>query len=113
LLVVDTVPADQRNAELVYRLQPTAHDLAQDRRIDTFLRKARDGHRRDRRARHGPHVVDRVECRDATIVVGVVDDGSEEIERLDEREVVAKTVYTCVVGRLEADNQIWIVRLFR
>jgi hypothetical protein len=107
------VPADQHNAILVYRLQAAAHDLAKNRRIDTFLWETGDGHGCDRRAGHRPNVIDGVERGDATIVVRVIDDGSEEIERLDEREVVAKTVYSGVVGRIETDNQIWIMRLFR
>src|ERR1051326_3200277 len=96
LLVVDTVPANQCNPILVYSLQSAAHDLSQDRWIDAFLRKAGDGHGCDWRAGHRPHVVDRIQRRDATVVVRVVNDGSEEIERLDEREVVAKTVYSRV-----------------
>jgi len=32
---------------------------------------------------------------------------------LHEREIVSKAVYTRVVGRLETDNQVWVMRLFR
>jgi hypothetical protein len=107
------VAADQRHAIFIYRLQTTAHDLAQDRRVDTFLRKARNGHRGYGRASHRPNIVDGIERRDATIIVRVVDDRSEEVERLDEREVVAQTVYARIVGRLETDNQVWVIGLFR
>jgi uncharacterized protein YecE (DUF72 family) len=84
----------------------------EDRGIDALFRKTRDRHRRDRRSGHRPDVVDRIERRDAAVVVRVVDDWSEEVERLHEREVVAKTVYSRVVGCIEADNQIRIGRLF-
>ena len=112
LFVVDAVAADQRYAILIQCLQSAAHNLSQDRRIDTFLRKARDRHRRYWCSGHGPYVVNRVERSDATVVVRVVDDRSEEIERLDQRQVVSQTVYSRVVGCIEADNQIRIKRLF-
>jgi hypothetical protein len=32
---------------------------------------------------------------------------------LHEREIVTEAVYTRVVGRLEADNQVRVMRLFR
>ncbi len=68
--------------------------------------------RGDRRAGHRPNVVDGVERGDAAVVVRVVDNRREEVERLHEREVVAKAVYSRVVGCIKTDNQIWIGRLF-
>ena len=64
-------------------------------------------------AGHGPDVVDRIEGGDAAVVVRVVDDRSEEVERLHQREVVSQAVYSRVVGCIKADNQVWIERLFR
>ena len=113
LLVIDAVTANQCDAILIYRLQPAAHDLTQNRGIDAFLGKTRDRHRCDRRSSHGPNVVNGVERGDAAIVVRVIDDRSEEIERLHECEVVSKAVYTRVVGCIKTDNQIWIAGLFR
>ena len=104
--------SNQRDAMLVQRLQSAAHDLAQNLRIDAFLRKACYGHRRDWRARHRPNVVDRVERSNAAIVVWVVNDWSKEIERLHKRKVVSKTVNSRVVGCIKTDNQIWIGGLF-
>jgi hypothetical protein len=107
------VAAEQRHAVLVYRLQPATHDFTQNRGIDTFLGKAGDGHRGNRRSGHCPNVVDGIERGNATVVIRVIDDWSEEIERLDKREVVAQTVYSRVVGCIKTDNQIWIMGLFR
>ena len=82
-------------------------------RLNLPLREARDRHRGDGCARHRPNVVDGIERRDATVVIRVVDNRSKEVEGLDEREVVAQTVYARVVGRLETDNQVWVIGLFR
>src|SRR6185295_11070555 len=103
---------DQSNPILIQSLQSTPHDFRQDRRIDALLRKTRDRQRGNRRSRHGPNIVNRIQCCNSTIVVRVVDNRREEVERLHEREVVAKTVYARVVGCIETDNQIWIVWLF-
>src|SRR5215204_2877168 len=89
LLVVDAVTPDQCDAIFIYGLEAAAHDLAQDRRIDTFLWKTCDGHGSNRRSGHRPHVVDGIQSCDASVVVRVVYDGGKEVERLYQREVVS------------------------
>ena len=84
----------------------------QDRRIHPFFGKAGDRKRGYGRASHGPDVVDRIEGGDAAVVVWVVNNRSEEVERLHQRQVVSQTVYSRVVGCIKADNQIWIEGLF-
>jgi len=63
-----------------------------------------------RNAAHRPDIVDRIERGDAAIIIRIVNNRREEINRLDQREVVAKAIYSRVVSRLDADNQIGILR---
>src|ERR1051325_9339426 len=104
--------ANQSDTVSIYRFETAAHDLAQYRRIDAFFRKTVDGHRGDWCSSHRPDVVNGIEGGDASIVVRVVDDWSKEVERLHQSEVVAKAVYSRVVGCIEPDNQIGVGRLF-
>ena len=103
---------DQRHSVLVQSLQPTPHDFTQDRSVDAPLWKTRNCQSRNGRTRHCPHVVDGIQSRNAPVVVGIVNDGREEVERLHQREVVTETVYSRVVGGLETDNQVFVKRLF-
>ncbi len=105
--------SEQRDVVLRQHVKSAPHDLGQYREINTLLRKASDRERSDWGSTHRPHIVNRVERRNAAIVERVVDYRREEVERLNDREVVAETVNSCIVGRVEADNQIRVVWLFR
>ena len=105
-------PPIKRNPVFVQSLQATAHDLTEYSRVDAFLRKTGDSHRRERRACHSPNIVNRIERGYLSVDIRIVDDRCKEIERLHNCEVVAKAVYTRVVGCIEADNQIFVKRLF-
>ena len=59
--------------------------------------------------RRRPHRVDVREgiCgRNATEVVGVIDDRGEEVNRLDQRQIGAQPVNGRVVGGIEPDDQV-------
>ena len=103
----------QRDSILRQNLEPTPHDFGENRKVNTLLWKARNGQRGDWGSSHRPHVVDRVERGNATVIKRVVNYRSEEVERLHERQVVAQAVHSCVVGKVEADNQIRVVWLLR
>ena len=69
------------------------------------------GERRDRQreqdpAAHREHVAQRVRRRDLAERPGVVDERREEVERADDREVVADPVGGRVVGRREPGDQL-------
>ena len=108
----DAVATEQRTIRLLNFLGPAPHDVEQDLRVSL----AREGHNRKRRERlapHGVNVAQRI-CRgDLPEKIRVVDDRSEKVKRLHQREVISKTVYPRVVGCIKADNQIWVERLFR
>src|SRR5689334_23765939 len=105
------MPTNQRHAVMVECFQTATHDLRQDRRIDAGFWETRNRHRRDRCSGHRPNVVDRIERTDAAEVERVVDNRRKKVERLHQSEVVAETVYSRVVGGVETDNQVWVVRL--
>ena len=62
-------------------------------------------HRGERAAAHRVDVGERVGGGDATEVVGVVDDGREEVDRQQRREVVGQPVDGRVVAGLEAEQE--------
>ena len=86
-------------------VEAAAQDLAQDVAAEPLEREGDDVQRRERRAAHRVDVGERVGRGDAPEVVGVVDDGGEEVDRLDEREVVAQPEDGRVVARGRADEQ--------
>jgi hypothetical protein len=100
------------DAILVQGLESTVHYFAKYRWIDAFLWETRDGHRGNWGSGHGPNIIDRIQGGDPTVVEWFVDNWCEEVERLHQREVVAKTVNSSVVGCIKTDNQVGIVRLF-
>jgi hypothetical protein len=57
-----------------------------------------DRKRKQRRAAHCEHVVQRVRRRDRTVIRRVVDDRRKEIEREDQRALVVETIDRGVVG---------------
>ena len=107
------MPAHQRHAMLHEHMQPAAHDLGEDRVVEALLGETGDRHRRDRRAAHGPHVIDGIERRDASEVERIVHDGREEIHRLHDGEIVAQLIHGGIVCVIKADEQIGILRLSR
>jgi hypothetical protein len=70
------------------------------------LGEGRDREGEQRRAAHGEDVVERVRRRDRTVVVGLVDDRGEEVEREDDRALVVDAVDRRVVRGREADEQV-------
>ena len=63
-----------------------------------------EAQRVERRGAHGVDVGERVGGGDAAVVVGVVDDRREDVDRLDQGEIVAQLDDGGVVGRVVADQ---------
>jgi hypothetical protein len=79
--------------------------------IYTLFWEARDGQRGQWNASHGPHIINRVKCRNTSEVVRVINNRGEKIDSLNNCQVVAKAVYTRVVGCIKTDNQVFVDRL--
>ena len=60
---------------------------------------------------HGVDVAQRIGCGNRSVGVRVVDDGREEIDRRDQRLVVAQPVDGSIVRVTETDQQVGIVSL--
>ena len=101
LLVVDGVPPDHHRAGLADLLGAAAHDLAHDLGAEG-TREREQVHRGERTAAHRVDVGQRVGGGDATEVVGVVDDGREEVDGKQRCRLVVEAVDGSVVARLEA-----------
>jgi hypothetical protein len=102
------VASEQGYAVFGQDFEAASHDLAEYLEVDAFFREAGYGERGQRGPAHRPHVVDRVERGDPSVIERVVDDGSEEVDGLNYRKVFAEAVYSRVVGRVVADDQVFI-----
>ncbi len=71
-----------------------------------FERHTDDGERENRLAAHRIHIRERVGRGDAAEVVGIIDDGREEIGGSDDRLLVVQPVYGSVVARFDPHQQI-------
>ena len=65
--------------------------------------------RSERTAAHGVNVAESVRRGDLPEDVRVVDDGREEIDRLDQRLIGRDLIHSGVVGVVEADQNIGVV----
>ena len=104
LRVADRVPAGERAARLAHLGGGAGEDLGHHvpRQL---LGERRDRQREEHPAAHRKDVGQRVGRGDLAEGPRVVDQRREEIERADDREVVADTVDRGVVGRLEPGEQ--------
>src|SRR5207244_8156577 len=113
LCIIDAVTSEQRHLVLSEDFESPSHDFREYREVDAALWKAGNGHRGYGCSCHRPYVVDRVERCDAAVIERVIDYRSKKVERLNDREVIAETIHARIVGKVEADNQIRVVWLFR
>ena len=105
LRVADRVAAGQRPAGLA----DLGRGALEDRRQDVprqVLGEGRDREREEHPAAHREHVGERVRRGDLAVRPRVVDQRREEIERPDDREVVADAVGRGVVGRSQPGDQL-------
>ena len=105
LLVDDRVPADEHRARLAHLVLTAAENVGEH--VDGGSLpdgKADDGERGERLAAHGEDVGQRVRGGDLAERVRIVDDRREEVDRLDEREIVAQHEDPRVVEGLATDE---------
>jgi hypothetical protein len=100
------VAAEHRDAGRRGDRAAAGEDLLEDRGVQRVDRKGRDVERRDRFPAHRVDVAERVRGGDPAEVVRVVDDGREEVDRLDEREIVAQAVDAGIVARSHAYEDV-------
>jgi hypothetical protein len=90
---------------LAHLVLPAAEDVGEHRERQPVRREADDVERGERLAAHGVHVGERVGRGHLAEVVRVVDDGSEEVDRLHERHVLGQHEHAGVVERLASDEE--------
>jgi len=101
------VPADHDAAGRGAALGAALEDLAQPGQLRVLVVGVADQvEGRARLAVHGVDVAQGVGGGDLAVGVRVVDDGREEVERLDERNLIGQAVDACVVVGLGADQQV-------
>ena len=86
--VVDRVAAGDERTGGAHDVGPAVENPSEQLERQVLTRPRHQVQRQQRRAAHRVHVRERVRGRDAAPVVRVVDDGSEEVRRDDDGEVV-------------------------
>ena len=81
--------------------------LAQALEAQLLDRPGDEAQRAYRLCAHGVDVAQGIGGGDAAIVERVVDDGREDIDGLDQRQIVAQAEHRRVVGASVADQQAW------
>ena len=85
---------------------------AADDLCDYFLRQAigEDGEVEGEEdiATHGVHVACGIGCGDGAVGIGIVDDGSEEIGGKDQCALFIEGENGCIVGLVQADEDLWV-----
>src|SRR5689334_21550211 len=103
--------ADDRAASLGHFCQSAPKNLLEDLKI-TLFRKRYDRERRDRPPSHRVNIAERIGCGDLAKSKGLIDNRSEEIQRLHQRESTAQAIHPGIIARLKA-NQDVVVHLPR
>ena len=107
----DAVAADHNRAGLLDPLRPAFHDLAEDLDIHLALGKGDDVQRRFGLCSHRIDIAQRIGRGDLAEDVGVIHNGGEKINRIDDGQIRPKTIHSCVVGGLSPDNDIRMIKL--
>ena len=100
-VVAHGVAAEQRHAGLAQLVEPAGEDGGDDGGIEIALRKPCDGERGQRLPAHGVDVAEGVGGGNLAVRVRVVDDGREEVDRLDKGRPSRPGVNARIVGRAE------------
>ena len=106
--VADAVAADHRATCFHHFREAAGENLLQDFEVaaggEAYVSQRGDG-----ASAHGVDVAQRIGGGDLAEGVGVVHDGSEEIDGLHQREIGGDFVDAGVVGMIEADQNVGIV----
>ena len=105
LLVLDRVPAGDRRAHRPHDLGSAAQDVGQQAGGQVG-RESRQVEGEQHFAAHGVDVAQRVRRRDRAVLIRRVHDGREEVDRLDQRQLIAEPIHGRVVGRAQPHQQV-------
>ena len=108
LFIANAVPADDGAVGLDHLRQSAGQHLLQHLEV-AAVGEADQRQRADRPSAHGVNVAQRVGGGDLSEDVRVVNDGGEEVDRLDERQLRRELIHAGVVGCVEADEHVGIV----
>jgi hypothetical protein len=103
--VVDAVAPDDGGAGLPDLIGAPLEDQAQDAEGQLRGGEADEVQGEDRPRPHGVDVAERVGGGHRPAGVGIVDDGSDEVHRLDDGQVVGELIHGGVIGRLRPDEE--------
>ena len=103
--VDDGVSAHDQSSRLVNLLLPSRQNCREHLERQLAGGKRDDVERGERLASHGVDVGQRVGGRDLPEVERIVDNGREEVDGLDERQIVGHSKNPRVVERLSSDQQ--------
>jgi hypothetical protein len=109
--IADGVPADDGTLRGHAAFRPAGENLAEPLHAEFVIREADEVHGGDGRAAHRVDIRERIGRRDLPVNVGVIDDGGEEVQRLNQRDVWGNTVDARVVVRFGADEQVGVAGL--
>ena len=110
--VANTVTPDYDAACLGHLRHAATHDLFEDVQI-AVLGEAHDRESRHRPAPHCVHVAQRIGRGNLTESERVVYEWSKEVDSLDECKIGRDAINACVVGSVEANQQVWIALLWK
>ncbi len=102
---IDRMATSQRDACCVAHRATTGDDFAGDFRRQHVNRPTKDGDGHERVATHGIDVADGIGGGNATEIVGIVDDGHEEVGGRYHPAFLVDTVHRRIVTRSVADPQ--------
>ncbi len=103
---VDGMAAGNRNTGSATDGFATLQNLADGFQWQGVDRHADDGQRKEGRAAHGVDIGNGIGGRDTTEIVGIIDDGHEEVGRRDNRLLRVDLVDRSIVAGFGADQQL-------
>ena len=106
LFIGHAMAADDRDTGLARFRCAAAQDFTEHRAGQSGLRPADDIQRGLGRAAHRVDVGQRVGRGDCAVGERIVDDRREEIDRVDDRQIVAQTEHSGVVAGSDTDEQV-------
>jgi len=108
LLIIDGMAAEYGDAGLPGFFRAALENVRQNLQGELVAGEADDIQGKQRRGPHGVNIGEGIGRGDLAELVGIVDDGGEEIDALDENPAVGQAVRSGVVGIVEADENVGI-----
>ena len=109
--VDDAVPADNHGAAFFNFVGAPSQNLAENLDFHFPFREADDVQAGLGVTAHSIDIAQRISGGDLAENIGVIDDGSEKIDGVDDGEVGPETIHPRVVGGFRSDQHIDVVKL--